>query len=98
MTTQSRDEFEEKLINMLAAASDPQAARAKLISNPKAAFEDLLGMELPEEVKIAVHEEDANTLHFVLPPVSDELNAAELAAVSGGACWDNCGDQSRIGT
>ena len=86
MSELSRTEFEQKLIEL--AAGNP-AAREQLLSNPKPAIEALLAIELPAEVNIAIHEEDANTLHFVLPPAGDELSAAELAAVSGGVCWDN---------
>lgn len=86
MSELSRSEFEQKLAEL--AAGNPEA-REQLLTDPKPAIEALLAIELPDEVKIAIHEEDANTLHFVLPPAGDELNAAELAAVSGGVCWDN---------
>ncbi len=86
MTIQSRTEFEQRLIEL--AANNP-GAREQLLTDPKSAIEALLATELPDEVKIAVHEEDVNTLHFVLPPVGDELTAAELASVSGGICWEN---------
>ena len=90
MSELSRVEFEERLMNL--AAKSPEV-REKLLTDPKSEIERLLSMELPEEVKIEFHEEDANTLHFVLPPAGDELHAAELASVSGGVCWDDCGSQ-----
>ena len=90
MSELSRAEFEERLLSL--AARNPEV-REKLLSDPKAEISRLLSMDLPEDVKISVHEEDANTLHFVLPPAGDELSAAELASVSGGVCWDDCGSQ-----
>lgn len=90
MTEQSRAEFEQRLADK--AASDPDF-RQKLKSEPKAAIADLLGLDLPDGINVAIHEEDADTLHFVLPPIGDELNASELSGVSGGggACWSDCG-------
>ncbi len=90
MSELSRADFEQKL---LALATSTPDARAKLISDPKSVIEEMLGSELPAEINIVVHEENADTLHFVLPPANDELNAAELAAVAGGVCWDDCGPQ-----
>ena len=86
MSELSRTEFEQKLAAL--AAGSPEA-REQLLADPKTAIEALLGIELPGEVNISIHEEDANTLHFVLPPVGDELSVAELASVSGGVCWEN---------
>ena len=82
MSELSRSEFEQKLAEL--AAGNPEA-REQLLTDPKSAIEALLTIELPEGVSITVHEEDADTLHFVLPPAGDELSAAELAAVSGGS-------------
>lgn len=87
MAEQSRVEFEQKLADK--ATSDPDF-RVKLIAAPKKAITELLGLELPDGMNVAVHEEDADTLHFILPPAGDELSAAELTGVSGGACWSDC--------
>lgn len=86
MSELSRTEFEQKLADLV--AQNPEV-RAKLISDPKSVIGEMLGMELPEEMKVVAHEEDANTLHFVLPPADDELSSAELAAVAGGVCWEH---------
>lgn len=91
MPEMSRSEFEERLMSL--ASAKPEV-REKLLSDPKSEIERLLTMELPDDVKIVVHEEDANTLHFVLPPAGDEMSAAELSGVAGGVCWDNCGSQT----
>lgn len=86
MSELSRTEFEQKLAELV--ANNPEI-RAKLISDPKSVISEMLGMELPAEMNMMVHEEDTNTLHFVLPPTGDELNAAELAGVAGGVCWEH---------
>lgn len=86
MTEHSRSDFEQRLVEK---AADPKF-REKLKSNPKATIAELLGLTLPEGMNVVVHEEDADTLHFVLPPAGDELSAAELARVSGGVCWSHC--------
>ena len=86
MSDLSRADFEQRLIKLVA---DQPEIRTKLLDDPKAVIEGMLDMELPAEINVAVHEEDADTLHFVLPPVGEELTAAELAGVSGGVCWEH---------
>ncbi len=69
------------------ASWDPEF-REQLTADPKAAIESYLKMELPDELKFHVHQDDANTLHVVLP--FDGLNAAELVSAAGaGVCWSN---------
>ncbi len=86
MTEQSKAEFEQRLADL--AAQSPEF-REQLLSNPKGCIENLLQSKLPGELKVVVHEENENTLHFVLPQTGDELGAAEMAQVSGGVCWSN---------
>ena len=46
-----------------------------------------IGQKLPADLKIFIHEEDANTLHFSLPPApanATELSDEELEKVAGG--------------
>jgi hypothetical protein len=65
---------------------DPEFKKA-VVSDPKGMLEKQLGRKLPEQVKIFVHEENANTLHFAIPPApSDvtELSDADLDNVAGG--------------
>jgi len=42
--------------------------RRALLRSPKAAVERELGVALPDEVEIEVHEETAHRIHLVLPP------------------------------
>lgn len=87
MSEKSRSEFEERLVEH--AAQNPEFRKA-LINDPQDAISTLLGMSLPESVSIVVHEEDENTLHFVLPPTEGALSNSELLSVSGGVCWSDC--------
>ncbi len=90
MIEQSRAEFERRLVEK---ASNDNEFRKKLIDSPKDTLMELLGMELPADLILKVHEEDENTLHFVLPLASGEISSAELAGISGGMCWSDCACQ-----
>jgi hypothetical protein len=79
-----RRNLETRLIEK--AWKDP-AFKKEVVSDPKGMFEKYLGKKLPPELKIVVHEEDAHTLHFSIPPAPanvGELNDDELERVAGG--------------
>jgi hypothetical protein len=68
------------------AWNDPEF-KAKVVRDPKGMLEQYLGKALPQDVKIYVHEEDNNTLHFSIPPTPSkmaELSDDDLAKVAGG--------------
>ena len=58
--------------------------RARLLSDPKGAVEQELGVALPESLSIEVHEESGEAAHLVLPP-DGKLSESEMEAVGGGA-------------
>jgi hypothetical protein len=65
---------------------DPEFKK-QVLSNPKGMLERYTGQKLPAQVKIFVHEEDANTLHLSIPPAPGnlgELSDADLEQVAGG--------------
>jgi hypothetical protein len=65
---------------------DPEFKKP-VISNPKEMLERHTGKKLPPEVNIFIHEEDANTLHFSIPPAPGnlaELSDEELERVANG--------------
>jgi hypothetical protein len=84
-TPLSRKDLETKIV---ARAWQDDAFRQKFVSDPKSQFEERLGHKLPAALKMTVHEEDENNVHFVIPMkpkvALDELSDAELEKVAGG--------------
>ena len=76
----TNQEIEKILIEK---ASEDEGFRAQLLSNPKEAIHQAVGVTIPNGFTITVHEEDSMTAHLVLPPNS-KLAPAELSAVAGG--------------
>jgi len=90
MTTQAtapmtRRELETKII---VKAWEDEAFRSRFLADPKAVFEERLGIELPDALTITAHAEDAEHLHFVIPTKPDmdldELSDEDLERIAGG--------------
>ena len=47
-----------------------------VLSDPKGMLELHIGQKLPAQIKVFIHEEDANTLHFSIPSSPVESNRA----------------------
>lgn len=65
---------------------DPEFKKA-VVSDPKGMLERYGGQKLPPDVRIFIHEEDANTLHLSIPPAPSnltELSDEDLEKVAGG--------------
>ena len=75
---------------VLDKANEDADFRARLLSNPKDAIEQAVGVTVPDGFTIKVHEEDSRTAHLVLPPTS-KLSSAELSAVAGGDHFSSWG-------
>jgi hypothetical protein len=61
--------------------------RKQVVSDPKGMFEKHFGQKLPDSLKIIIHEEDDNTVHFTIPPAPSniaELSDEDLEKVAGG--------------
>lgn len=84
----SRREVEEKLIKK--AMEDP-AFYGQLKDNPREILSKELGINLPDDVTVTVHQETSRDIHLVIP--TDELGDQELDSVSGGGdtCWTYSG-------
>ena len=67
-------------------AESDSAFRAQLLANPAAAMSDLLGMPVPDGVRITVHEESPADIHLVIAAEST-LSDSDLELVSGGTDW-----------
>jgi hypothetical protein len=65
---------------------DPEFKK-QVVSDPRGMLEKHTGQKLPPQVNIFIHEEDANTLHFSIPPAPanlNELSDEDLERVAGG--------------
>ena len=79
MTT--ANEMRDRLLDK--ATVDPDF-RTTLLSDPKSAIAQELGVEIPDGLSVIVHENDANTVHLALP--ATELSEEQLEAVAAGRC------------
>lgn len=64
-----------------------QEFKKAVMNDPKGILERYTGQKLPEQLRIFIHEEDPNTLHFSIPPAPaklSELSDEELERVAGG--------------
>jgi hypothetical protein len=81
----SRKDIEAKIA---ALAWQDEDFRKKFVADPKGQFEEKLGIKLPDNLKITAHQEDDNSLHFVIPmkptAPTEELSDADLERVAGG--------------
>jgi hypothetical protein len=80
----ARREMETALIEK--CWKDPEFKKA-VVSDPKGMLERHTGRKLPPQLKILVHEEDANTLHLAIPLAPSnlaELTDEDLEKVAGG--------------
>jgi hypothetical protein len=97
MAHESRRQVEQGLYDL--AQKDPEF-RSKLTSDPKGALSQLFGGQLPEDLNVQVHQEDANTIHIVLPnttPVAGSATADAAGTLGVTYCsgcsgsWSTCG-------
>jgi hypothetical protein len=81
----TRKDIEAKIV---ALAWQDEEFRRRFVADPKGQFEERLGTKLPASLEMTVHEEDENSLHFVIPMKPreklDELSDEDLEKVSGG--------------
>ena len=73
-------EMQARIVGKAAEDSD---FRARLLSDPKGAIEQELGVTIPASLSVEVHEESDAAAHLVLPPDSN-LSEGDLQAVGGG--------------
>ena len=73
----------EMQAKIVGKAMEDAEFRARLLSDPKGAVEQELGVTIPASLSIEVHEESGEAAHLVLPPDS-RLGDGDLQAVAGG--------------
>ena len=76
----------EMRMKIVGKAAEDADFRDRLMSDPKAAIEQELGVSMPAGLSVEVHEEGGTTAHLVLPPDS-KLREGDLEAVAGGDEW-----------
>ena len=79
------DEMRSQLLDK--AAIDPDF-RATLVSDPKTAINQELGVQIPDGIDVVVHESDSSTVHLALPAV--DLTEEQLESVAAGRCCCSC--------
>ena len=80
----TRKDLEAKIV---ALAWKDDDFRKKFLADPKAQFEEKLGTKLPASLRITAHEENENSLHFVIPTkpkALEELSDEDLEKIAGG--------------
>ena len=77
---ETAQEMHAKIVGKAAADAE---FRARLLSDPKGAIEQELGVTIPASLSIEVHEDSAETVHLTLPPDS-KLSEDDLEQASGG--------------
>jgi len=80
----SRADLQKRLI--IKTWRDPEFKK-NILEDPKGMLEAQLGGKLPADVKIYVHEESPDTLHFSIPIAPSnvsELSDGDLQKVAGG--------------
>ena len=78
---QSADDMRRQLTDRAISDED---FRSLLVSSPKDAISQELGVDLPEDIQVVVHESDAQTLHLSLPVT--EIGEEQLEAIAAGRC------------
>ena len=73
----------EMRMKIVDKATGDEDFRARLLSDPKGAIGQELGVTIPASLSVEVHEESDATAHLILPPDS-KLSDGDLQAVAGG--------------
>jgi hypothetical protein len=84
-----RTEYTDRLIER---AERDDEFRARLLSDPKAAISEQLGVEIPDSLNIRVVEEAPSEVIMALPAKAapSQLSEEQLVSVSGGSTWSWC--------
>ena len=78
--TMTRLELQDKIARL---ARDDELFRARLLSDPGDAIQEVTGAAIPDEIDVQVHEESATSFHLVLP-ADGKLSEREMSKVFAG--------------
>ncbi|MCY3995056.1 MAG: NHLP leader peptide family RiPP precursor [Rhodobacter sp.] len=78
---QSAEEMRRQITEKAIIDSD---FRAILTSNPRDAISQELGVDIPDDINVVVHESDAENIHLALP--ASEISEEQLEAIAAGRC------------
>ena len=78
---------ESMLKKLVAKAEEDSDFRGRLLTNPIDALNETFEIEIPDDFDVTVHQDDARTVHLVLPAPA-ELTDAQLAQAAGGSECD----------
>ncbi len=67
----------------MSKASEDDAFRASLMNDPASAISTELGVEVPEDLTVRVHQDSQSEVNLVLPP-KQQLSGEELGGIAGG--------------
>lgn len=83
---ETRDSMFQKLI---AKTEEDTDFRGRLLADPSSALKEAFDIELPDDFRVVVHEDDARTAHLVLPSSSEltDLQLQEAAGGGGNYCY-----------
>lgn len=82
-------ETQQNMLQKLIARAEEEADfREQLKANPSSTLKEAFDIELPDDFKVVILEDDARTAHLVLP-ASAELTDAQLQQAAGGPWCDN---------
>ncbi|MFM8773224.1 MAG: NHLP leader peptide family RiPP precursor [Actinomycetota bacterium] len=80
MAVPTRSEVEAIIAERIAA--DP-GFREALLANPQAVLSEVIGLDIPDDVQIVLHEESLTQIHLVMP-AAEALTDDDLELITGG--------------
>jgi hypothetical protein len=80
VSSPARSELERRIVSR--ALRDPEF-RARLVTSPREAVAEELGVELPERLEVVVVEEHSDRIAIVLPLALDGLGLDAVWAMTG---------------
>jgi len=78
---QSADDMRRQITDKAISDDD---FRSLLVSDPKTAISQELGVDIPEGLDIKIHESDMRTFHLALPATN--MDEEQLEAIAAGRC------------